>query len=73
MPRILDNIALDLLKRFGLPWKTWAFVPSGLLGDLGKPKFIQVHAKGDGNGGNAKSCISIYGQAPNYTIGHSPE
>jgi hypothetical protein len=32
-----------------------------------------VHAKGDGNGGKAKSCISIYGQAPNYTIGRLTE
>ena len=34
MPRIFDNIELDLLAALRATWRTWAFVPTGLLGDL---------------------------------------
>ncbi|OOO02084.1 MAG: hypothetical protein USCGTAYLOR_01695 [Chromatiales bacterium USCg_Taylor] len=30
-------------------------------------EFIRAHAKGNGNGGKAKTDISIYGQESNYT------
>jgi hypothetical protein len=37
MPRIFDNIELDLLLALRATWRTWTFVPTGLLGDLEKP------------------------------------
>ena len=58
MPRIFDNIELDLLPALRATREDLGIRPERL-----------VHAKGDGNGGKAKSYISIYGQAPNYTTG----
>jgi hypothetical protein len=58
MPRIFDNIELDLLPALRATLEDPGIRPERL-----------VHAKDDGNGGKAKSYISIYGQAPNYTTG----
>jgi hypothetical protein len=69
MPRIFDNIELDLLPALRATLEDLGIRPKRLARGSGETEFIQVHAKGVGNGGKAKSYISICGQAPNYTIG----
>ncbi|MFH0351392.1 MAG: hypothetical protein ACHBMF_05615 [Chromatiales bacterium] len=55
MPRIFDNIDLDLLPALRATLEDLGIRPERLARGPGETEFIQVHAKGDGNGGKAKS------------------
>lgn len=69
MPRIFDNIELDLLPALRATLEVLGIRPERLARGPGDTESVRLHAKGDGNAGKAKRHISICGQAPNHTIG----
>jgi type I restriction enzyme M protein len=64
-PRSVVKLLVEMLE----PYKGRVYDPccgsSGMF--VQSVEFIRAHAKGNGNGGKAKSDISIYGQESNYT------
>src|SRR5438094_4156128 len=64
-PRCVVKLLVEMIE----PYKGRVYDPccgsSGMF--VQSVEFIRAHAKGNGNGGKAKSDISIYGQESNYT------
>lgn len=64
-PRCVVKLLVEMLE----PYKGRVYDPccgsSGMF--VQSIEFIQAHSTGNGNGGKAKSAISIYGQESNYT------
>jgi len=64
-PRCVVKLLVEMLE----PYRGRVYDPccgsSGMF--VQSVEFIRAHAKGNGNGGKAKSDISIYGQESNYT------
>ena len=64
-PRCVVKLLVEMIE----PYKGRVYDPccgsSGMF--VQSIEFIRAHAKGNGNGGKAKSDISIYGQESNYT------
>ncbi len=64
-PRCVVKVLVEMLE----PYRGRVYDPccgsSGMF--VQSMDFIRAHATGNGNGGNAKSDISIYGQESNYT------
>lgn len=64
-PRCVVKLLVEMLE----PFRGRVYDPccgsSGMF--VQSVEFIRAHAKGNGNGGKAKSDISIYGQESNYT------
>jgi type I restriction enzyme M protein len=64
-PRCVVKLLVEMIE----PYRGRVYDPccgsSGMF--VQSVEFIRAHAKGNGNGGKAKSDISIYGQESNYT------
>ncbi len=64
-PRCVVKLLVEVLQ----PWRGRVYDPccgsSGMF--VQSIEFIQAHTSGNGNGGKAKTDISIYGQESNYT------
>jgi type I restriction enzyme M protein len=64
-PRCVVKLLVEMLE----PYKGRVYDPccgsSGMF--VQSVEFIRAHARGNGNGGHARSDISIYGQESNYT------
>jgi type I restriction enzyme M protein len=68
-PRCVVKLLVEMLE----PYKGRVYDPccgsSGMF--VQSVEFIRAHANGNGNGGQARSDISIYGQESNYIIGEA--
>ena len=64
-PRCIVKLLVEMLE----PWRGRVYDPccgsSGMF--VQSVEFIRAHATGNGNGGKARSDISVYGQESNYT------
>ena len=64
-PRCVVKLLVEMLE----PWRGRVYDPccgsSGMF--VQSVEFIRAHASGNGNGGQARADISIYGQESNYT------
>jgi type I restriction enzyme M protein len=64
-PRCVVKLLVEMLE----PYKGWVYDPC--CGSSGRfvqsVEFIRAHASGNGNGGQTRTDISIYGQESNYT------
>ena len=64
-PQSVVQLLVEMLE----PYKGRVYDPCSGTGGMfvQSVRFIDAHAKGNGNGGKAKGAISIYGQESNYT------
>ncbi|MDO8700293.1 MAG: N-6 DNA methylase [Deltaproteobacteria bacterium] len=64
-PQSVVRLLVEMLE----PYKGRVYDPCSGTGGMfvQSVRFIDAHAKGNGNGGKAKGAISIYGQESNYT------
>jgi len=64
-PQSVVQLLVEMLE----PYKGRVYDPCSGTGGMfvQSVRFIDAHAKGNGNGGRAKGAISIYGQESNYT------